>query len=78
MNNSQAFLLNQKSLRLTMYLSLAIANIIFGALYPEQIVIAGCGFAFFATLTMIQLRPKSPTESHAKSTSAKKAFHFDK
>jgi hypothetical protein len=78
MNNSQAFLLNQKSLRLTMYLSLAIANIIFGALYPNHIAIAGCGFAFFATLTMIQLRPESPTESPAKSTSAKKAFHFDK
>lgn len=74
MNDSHEFLLNQKSLRLTMYLSLAIANILFGALYPAHIVIAGCGFTFFAALTLLQLRPEAPE----KDASAKKVFHFDK
>jgi hypothetical protein len=72
--DSTGFLLNSKTLRLTMYLSLAVANMIFGALYPEQIVVAGCGFAFFATLTLWHLRPEAPE----KNTSAKKVFHFDK
>lgn len=74
MSDSHEFLLNQKSLRLTMYLSLAIGNIAFGALYPDYIVIAGCGFAFFATLTLLQLRPETPE----KRASTKKVFHFDK
>lgn len=74
MSDSHKFLLNQKSLRLTIYLSLAIGNIVFGALYPDHIVIAGCGFAFFAALTLRQFRPQAPE----KSASTKKVFHFDK
>ncbi|MEN0037987.1 MAG: hypothetical protein AAGC78_13015 [Cellvibrio sp.] len=74
MNDSNEFLLNQKTLRLTMYLSLAIANIIFGALYPDHIVVAGCGFAFFSALILLQLR----SEAAEKESSAKKALHFDK
>ncbi len=73
-SDSNGFLLNSKTLRLTIYISLAIANIIFGALYPEQIVVAGCGFAFFAALTLWHLRP----EEIEKSTSSKKVFNFDK
>lgn len=71
MSTYQEFLLTAKTLRLTMYLSLAVANIIFGALYPEQIVVAGCGFAFFATLTLFQLRPEAPgnNDSAKESTS---------
>lgn len=71
---SNEFLLNSTSLRLTIYISLAIANMIFGALYPEQIVVSGCGFAFFAALTLWHLRP----EATEKDTSAKKVLHFDK
>jgi hypothetical protein len=74
MIESNEFLLNAKTLRITIYLSLAIANMIFGALYPELMVIAGCGFAFFAALTLMNLRPEAPT----KSSSSKKALHFDK
>lgn len=74
MTKSQEFLLNAKTLRLTMYLSLAIANILFGALYPERIVVAGCGFAFFAMLTLATLRP----ETMEKGESGKKIFYFDK
>lgn len=71
---SNGFLLNSRTLRLTIYLSLAIANVIFGALHPEQIMVAGCGFTFFAALTVWHLRP----EETEKTTSAKKVFHFDK
>ena len=74
MSKPQEFLLNAKNLRLTMYLSLAIANILFGALYPEQIVVAGCGFAFFAMLTLATLRP----EAEEKGETGKKIFYFDK
>ncbi len=73
-SDATGFLLNSKTLRLTMYLSLAIANIIFGALHPENIVVAGCGFAFFAGLTLFHLRPEVP----AKNESAKKVLHCDK
>jgi len=72
--DSTGFLMNSKTLRLTIYTSLAIANMLFGALYPEQIVVAGCGFAFFAALTLWHLRPETPE----KNTSTKKVFHFDK
>ena len=74
MSESQEFLLNVKSLRLTMYLSLAIANLLFGALYPEHLIIAGCGFAFFSVLALIPLRPETTEKVEAD----KKVFHFDK
>lgn len=74
MSESQEFLLNTKSLKVTIYLSLAIANMLFGVLYPESIVIAGCGFAFFAALTLINLRP----EAQEKNESNKKLVHIDK
>ena len=74
MSEPQEFLLNAKNLRLTMYLSLAVANILFGALYPEHIVVAGCGFAFFAAFTLATLRP----EAVEKGDSGKKIFYFDK
>lgn len=64
MSNYQEFLVNPKNLRITMYLSLAIANILFGALYPQNIVMAGSGFAFFAGLTLLQLRPESHEPNH--------------
>lgn len=78
MSESPEFLLNAKSLRVTMYLSLAVANMIFGALYPESIVIAGCGFAFFAALTLINLRPEATQQAISTEVSDKKVFHFDK
>lgn len=74
MGESQELLLNAKNLRITVYLSLAIANMLFGALYPESIVVAGCGFAFFAALTLIHLRP----EVSEKNESDKKLVHIDK
>lgn len=74
MSESPEFLLNAKNLRITVYLSLAIANMLFGALYPESIVMAGCGFAFFAALTLINLRPEAPE----KDGSDKKLVHIDK
>jgi hypothetical protein len=51
------FLLNNKNLRMTLYLSLVVAHLIFGMLYPESITIAAVGFAFFAVLVMVHLRP---------------------
>ncbi len=74
MSKSQDFLLNTKNLKITIYLSLAIANMLFGVLYPESIVMAGCGFAFFAVLTLINLRP----EASEKNESDKKLVHLDK
>lgn len=74
MSKSHEFLINAKNLRITIYLSLAIANMLFGALYPESIVTAGGGFAFFAALTLSNLRPDSPE----KDGSDKKLIHIDK
>lgn len=74
MSKSHDFLLNARNLRITIYLSLAIANMLFGALYPESIVMAGCGFAFFAALTLSNLRPDAPE----KNESDKKLVHIDK
>lgn len=64
--DSPEFLINHKTLRLTIYASLAIANIIFGATHPEHTFLAGCGFVFFTLLTLMQLRPKP--EKDASST----------
>lgn len=74
MSAPQEFLLNAKNLRITTYLSLAVANMLFGALYPESIVVAGCGFAFFAALTLINLRP----DATEKDESDEKLIHLDK
>ena len=74
MSESQDFLLNAKNLKITMYLSLTIAHMLFGALYPESIVVAGCGFAFFAALTLSNLR----TEEQRKNDSEEKLAHIDK
>lgn len=74
MSESQDYLLNAKNLRITTYLSLAVANMLFGALYPESIVMAGCGFAFFAALTLSNLRP----EVSEKDESDKKLIRIDK
>lgn len=74
MSESQDYLLNAKNLRITTYLSLAVANMLFGALYPESIVMAGCGFAFFAALTLVNLRP----EVAEKDDSDKKLVRIDK
>lgn len=71
---SSEFLVNAKTLRITVYLSLAIAHIIFGVLYPHLIVIAGSGFAFFACVTLWNLRPIST----GKEVTGKKLFHFHK
>lgn len=57
--DSPEFLINRKTLRLTIYASLAIANVIFGLTHPEHALIAGCGFAFFILLTLLQLRSQS-------------------
>lgn len=51
------FLLNNKVLRITIYLSLVVGHLMFGVLYPEAITIAATGFAFFAALVMFHLRP---------------------
>lgn len=74
MSESQEFLLNAKNLRITIYFSLTIANMLFGALHPESIIIAGCGFAFFGALTLVKLR-EDVTGKHR---SDKKLAHIDK
>jgi hypothetical protein len=74
MSESNHFLLNAKNLRITIYISLAIANMLFGALYPDSIVMAACGFAFFAALALINLRP----DDLAKNDSGKKLVHIEK
>lgn len=73
MTDTQDFLLNAKNLRITIYLSLAIANMLFGALYPASIVMAGCGFAFFAALTLINLKPEASDNE-----ADKELAHIDK
>jgi uncharacterized membrane protein YcgQ (UPF0703/DUF1980 family) len=60
-HNNSEFLLNSKSLRTTLYLSLLVAHLLFGMLHPESIVIAAAGFAFFASLVLAQLRPATQT-----------------
>ena len=56
-NESSDFLENSKSSRITIYMSLAAAHIIFGMLHQESITIAiaTAGFAFFATLVFQQV-----------------------
>lgn len=68
------FLLNNKNLRMTLYLSLVVAHLIFGMLYPESITIAAIGFTFFAALVMVQLRPVSQPSR----IKIEKTVHLDK
>ncbi|HTF94819.1 MAG TPA: hypothetical protein VL995_01685 [Cellvibrio sp.] len=68
------FLLNNKNLRITLYLSLVIGHLLFGILYPESIAVASLGFAFFAGLVIIQLRPNV----HSQSLKVDKTVHLDK
>ncbi len=72
-NEPNAFLLNPKNLRITLYLSLVVAHLIFGILYQESIAIAATGFAFFSTLVLLQLRP---AQSHE--LKVEKTVHLDK
>ena len=74
MSESHDFLLNAKNLKTTNYFSLAIAHILFAILYPESIIVAGCGFAFFAALTLKSLRGDEPH----KPRSDNKLAHIDK
>lgn len=72
-NETSDFLLNSKNLRITVYLSLVVAHLIFGMLYQESIAIAAIGFAFFAALVLLQLRP---AQGHA--IKVEKTIHLDK
>jgi len=74
MSKSHEFFLNAKNLKITIYISLAIANMLFGALYPDSVAIAACGFAFFAALALINLRP----DEAEKNDSGKKLAHIEK
>ncbi len=74
MSESQDFLLNAKNLRISVYISLAIGNMLFGALYPDSILVASCGFAFFTALALVNLRP----EDTEKNDSGKKLVRIDK
>lgn len=67
------FLLNNKNLRITLYLSLVMGHLVFGVLYPESISVAAAGFAFFAALVMFQLRPTQP-----QAIKIEKPLHSDK
>lgn len=68
------FLLNNKNLRTTLYMSLVVGHLLFGMLYPESITIAASGFAFFAALVLFQLRPNQ--QPHA--IKIEKTVHLDK
>lgn len=72
-DESSAFLLSPKTLRITLYLSLVVAHLLFAVLYPESIAIAALGFTFFAGLVLFQLRPAHP---HA--IKVEKTVHLDK
>lgn len=74
MSESQDFLLTARNLKITIYLSLTIANVIFGVLHPESILVAGCGFVFFGALTLSNLR----TDEQEKDDSDKKLVRIDK
>lgn len=74
MSKSHEFFLNAKNLKITIYISLAVANMLFGALYPDSIAIAACGFAFFGALALINLRP----DEAEKNDSGKKLAHIEK
>jgi len=69
------FLLNSKTLRITLYLSLVIGHLVFGVLYPESITIAATGFAFFAALVLFYLRPYEQQHQPVK---IDKTVRFDK
>ena len=58
-NESSDFLTSSKSLRITVYMSLTAAHLIFGVLHQESIAtaIATAGFVFFATILLFQIRP---------------------
>lgn len=72
-DDSNDFLLTPKNLRITLYLSLVVAHLLFGVLYPESIAIAAIGFAFFAALVLFQLRP-----AHQQTIKVEKTVHLDK
>lgn len=72
-NESSAFLLTPKTLRITLYISLVVAHLLFGVLYPESITIAAVGFAFFAALVLFQLRP-----AHPQAIKVEETVHLDK
>lgn len=56
-------LLSDHNLQTTFYVSLVVANIIFGLIHPELTVIAASGIAFFMALVLRHLlfseRPKA-------------------
>lgn len=72
-NESSTFLLTPKTLRITLYISLVVAHLLFGVLYPESITIAAVGFAFFAALVLFQLRP-----AHPQAIKVEETVHLDK
>lgn len=72
-HDTSEFLLNSKNLRLTLYISLLIAHLLFGMLNPEAIAVAAAGFAFFAALVLAQLRP-----AEAETIKIDKTLHLDK
>lgn len=73
-HNTSEFLLNSKNLRLTFYISLLVAHLLFGVLNPESILVAAAGFAFFAALVLAQLRP----DTHAQTIKIDRTLHLDK
>lgn len=54
---------NPQNLRITFYLSLAVAHLLFGLLHPESIVVAVSGLAFFTALVLVHVRPGTQTKA---------------
>lgn len=46
-------LLGRDKLPVTIYAMLIIANLLFGLLHPEYVVVAGSGITFFAVLVLL-------------------------
>ena len=65
------FLLNTKNLRLTLYMSLVVAHLIFGLLHPTAVFLAATGFAFFTALVLVHIRPQQAIK-------IEKTVHLDK
>lgn len=53
---SSGSLLSAHAVKQNVYLSLVVANLLFGWLHPEHIVIAAVGAAFFTVSGLVSLR----------------------
>lgn len=64
-NNAPDFLINAKTIKLTIYVGLVIGNVLFAVLYPEAKIIGILGALFFVIAFVITNR-STPRHGHRK------------